>query len=193
MIVSPPLQIPSGWKVTDEQFWQLAKANPDLRLERTAERVLLVMPPTGSEGGSYNAEVSADLVVWNRHHRLGIVFDSSTGFRLPNGAIRAPDTAWVAQARWQALTSEQRQGFAPLCPDFILELASATDDMDDLRAKMQEYLENGCRLGWLIDRQTQQVEIYRPDQPVEILQAPATLSGEDVLPGFVLNLHSIFP
>jgi Uma2 family endonuclease len=121
------------------------------------------------------------------------VFDSSTGFRLPNGAIRAPDTAWVAQARWQALTSEQRQGFAPLCPDFILELASATDDMDDLRAKMQEYLENGCRLGWLIDRQTQQVEIYRPDQPVEILQAPATLSGEDVLPGFVLNLHSIFP
>jgi Uma2 family endonuclease len=192
MAISPLVKIPAHLQVTDEQFMQLVKANPDLRLERTAEGELLVMPPTGSEGGNYNAEVSADLVLWNRRARLGKVFDSSTGFRLPNGAIRAPDTAWVAQPRWDALTPAQRQGFAPLCPDFVLELASATDDTADLRVKMQEYFDNGCRLGWLIDPRTQQVEVYRPAQPIEVLQAPATLSGEEVLPGFVLDLHRLF-
>ena len=120
MAISPLVKIPAHLHVTDEQFVQLVKANPDLRMERTAEGELLVMPPTGSEGGSYNAEVSADIVLWNRHTCLGKVFDSSTGFRLPNGAIRAPDTAWVAQPRWDALTPVQRQGFAPLCPDFVL-------------------------------------------------------------------------
>jgi Uma2 family endonuclease len=192
MIVSLPIKVPSSLKVTDEQFLQLAKANPDLRLERTAEGALIVMPPTGSEGGSYNAELSADFVMWNRQTRLGKVFDSSTGFKLPNGATRAPDTAWVAQPRWEALHPEQRKGFAPLCPDFVLELASETDDIEDLRAKMQEYLDNGSRLGWLIDPKTQQVEIYRPAQPAEVLLSPEKLSGEDVLPGFVLNLHTIF-
>jgi Uma2 family endonuclease len=192
MAVSPLIKIPTHWRVTDEQFVQLVKANPDLRLERTAEGELLAMPPTGGEGGSYNAEVSADFVLWNRRRRLGKVFDSSTGFRLPNGAIRAPDTAWVAQPRWDALTPAQRRGFAPLCPDFVLELVSASDAIADLRAKMQEYLDNGCRLGWLIDPQTRQVEIYRPAQSVEVLQAPATLSGEEVLPGFVLDLQHIF-
>jgi Uma2 family endonuclease len=192
MAISPLVKIPAHLHVTDEQFVQLAKANPDLRLERTAAGELLVIPPTGSEGGSYNAEVSAEIVLWNRRAGLGKVFDSSTGFRLPNGAIRAPDTAWVAQPRWDALTLAQRQGFAPLCPDFVLELASATDDIEDLRAKMQEYLDNGCRLGWLIDAKTRQVEIYRPGQPIEVLQAPVTLSGEEVLPGFVLDLYRLF-
>jgi Uma2 family endonuclease len=162
VVVAPSLYIPSGMSVTDEQFLQLAKANPDLRMERTAEGTLVVMLPTGSEGGSYNAELSAEFVMWNRRARLGKVFDSSTGFKLPNGATRSPDTAWVAQARWDALTLEQRQGFAPLCPDFVLELASATDDRADLRAKMQEYRDNGSRLGWLIDPKTRQVDIYRP-------------------------------
>lgn len=191
MAISSSIEIPSNMKITDEQFRQLATANPDLRMERTAEGVLIVMPPTGSEGGSYNAELNADVVIWNRQTRLGKVFDSSTGFHLPNGAIRAPDIAWVAQQRWDTLTPEQRKGFAPLCPDFIVELASETDDIDDLRDKMQEYLDNGCRLGWLIDPKTQQIEIYRPGQPVEVLQSPDTLTDEDVLPGLVLNLHAI--
>jgi len=192
MAISPAVKIPSSMHVTDEQFRQLARANPDLRMERTAEGVLIVMPPTGSEGGNYNAELNADVVIWNRQTQLGKVFDSSTGFHLPNGAIRAPDIAWVAQQRWDTLTPEQRKGFAPLCPDFIIELASETDDLDDLRAKMQEYLDNGCRLGWLIDPKTHQAEIYRPGQPAEVLQSLATLDGEDVLPGFVLNLREVF-
>jgi Uma2 family endonuclease len=192
MVVSPLVKIPEHLQVTDEQFRQLAMANPELRLERTAEGKLIVMSPTGSEGGSFNAELRADIVLWNRQARLGKVFDSSTGFRLPNGAIRAPDTAWVAQQRWEVLTPEQRQGFAPLCPDFVLELVSETDDLDDLRAKMQEYLENGCRLGWLIDPISQRVEIYRPGQSVEILQAPARLSGDEILPGCVLDLRRVF-
>lgn len=192
MAISPAVKIPSSMHVTDEQFRQLARANPDLRMERTAEGVLIVMPPTGSEGGNYNAELNADVVIWNRQTQLGKVFDSSTGFHLPNGAIRAPDIAWVAQQRWDTLTPEQRKGFAPLCPDFIIELASETDDLDDLRAKMQEYLDNGCRLGWLIDPTTHQAEIYRPGQPAEVRQLPTTLSGEDVLPEFALNLREIF-
>jgi Uma2 family endonuclease len=192
MVAAPPVKIPPSLNVTDEQFLKLVKANPDLRMERTMEGELIVMAPTGSEGGSYNAELSADFVIWNRQTRLGKVFDSSTGFRLPNGATRAPDTAWIVQARWDALTPEQRQGFAPICPDFVLELASQSDDLEVLRAKMQEYLDNGCRLGWLIDPKTRLTEIYRPEQSPEVLQAPLTLSGESVLPGFILDLQAIF-
>lgn len=192
MVASPQFRIPPYLKVTDEQFIQLVRANPELRMERTAEGELIVMAPTGSEGGNYNAELTADFAIWNRQTSLGKVFDSSSGFRLPNGAVRAPDTAWVAQERWDALTPEQRKGFAPICPDFVLELASETDDIEELRTKMQEYIDNGSRLGWLIAPRTQQVEIYRPGQPVEVLQAPSVLSGEDTLPGFVLNLQLIF-
>ncbi len=192
MVAAPPVKIPPSLHITDEQFLKLVKANPDLRMERTMEGELIVMAPTGSEGGSYNAELSADFVIWNRQTRLGKVFDCSTGFRLPNGATRAPDTAWIVQARWDALTPEQRQGFAPICPDFVLELASQSDDLEVLRAKMQEYLDNGCRLGWLIDPKTRLAEIYRPEQSPEVLQAPLTLSGESVLPGFILDLQAIF-
>jgi Uma2 family endonuclease len=192
MVITPPVNLPPYLKVTDQQFLALIKANPDLQLELTAQGELIVMAPTGSEGGNCNVELSTDLTVWNRQTCLGLTFDSSTGFRLPNGAIRAPDSAWVAQARWDALTPEQRRGFAPLCPDFVIELASVSDEIADLRAKMQEYQDNGCRLGWLIDPRSQQVEIYRLGQPVEVLVAPQSLSGESVLPGFMLNLQTIF-
>lgn len=192
MVTSPAIKIPDHLKVSEEQFWQLVWANPELRMERTAEGELIVMPPTGSEGGSFNLELSTDLAIWNRQTLLGIAFDSSTGFRLPNGAIRSPDSSWVTKSRWDALTPEQRQGFAPICPDFVLELVSVSDDIEELRTKMQEYINNGCRLGWLIDPRTRQVEIYRHNQPVEVLQAPDYISGEDVLPGFILNLQLIF-
>ncbi len=192
MIASPLVKIPTSLKLSDEQFLQFVKANADLRMERTAQGELIIMSPTGSEGGSRNFEVNVDLGAWNRQARLGIAFDSSTGFRLPNGAIRSPDSSWIASARWAALTPQQRQGFAPICPDFAMELASETDDIQDLRVKMQEYLENGCRLGWLIDPRSKQVEIYRIGKAVEGLQSPQSLSGEDVLPGFILSLGKLF-
>jgi Uma2 family endonuclease len=187
-----PVLIPPTLKLSDEQFARLVAANPDLRMEKTASGELIVMSPTGSEDGSYNAELTIDVGSWNRQTQTGVVFDSSTGFKLPNGAIRSPDTAWVEKSRWASLTAQQRKGFAPICPDFVLELVSETDDVEVLQAKMQEYLENGCRLGWLIDPKMRQVKIYRSGQPVECLQAPQSLSGEDVLPGFVLNLRRIF-
>ena len=191
-MVNVSVKIPQTLQVTNEQFMELVKANPDLRMERTAQGELIAMPPTGSEGGSYNAELTTDFVIWNRRTELGKVFDSSTGFKLPNGATRAPDTAWVRQERWDTLTPEQRKGFAPICPNFVLELVSETDDIEVLQAKMQEYLDNGCSLGWLIDPKTRRVEVYRPNRAVEVLQNPKALSGEDILPGFELNLGTIF-
>jgi Uma2 family endonuclease len=177
--------------LTDEQFYQLCQANRDVRFERTAEGELIVMPPTGGETGDRNSEMNFQLRGWNRQTRLGKTFDSSTGFKLPNGADRSPDAAWVRLERWEALTPEQRQKFPPLAPDFVIELRSATDDLKPLRAKMQEYRDNGVRLGWLIDPQRRIVEIYRLGTDVEVLQSPTTLSGEDVLPGFVMDLSEI--
>ena len=178
-------------ELTDEQFEQICRHNRDLRFERTAAGELVVMSPTGGEKGRRNGGLTAQLWVWNQSRRLGEVFDSSTGFRLPNGATRSPDLAWVRQKRWQALTQQERRKFVPLGPDFVVELRSPSDELGDLQAKMQEYLENGVCLGWLIDPETQRVEIYRPGQPVEVLQNPATLSGESVLPEFVLDLSDI--
>jgi Uma2 family endonuclease len=192
MVSSVPIRIPKSLRVTDEQFLQFVKANPELRLERTATGELIAMPPTGSENGNYNSELTTDVTLWNRQYATGKVFDSSTGFRLPNGAIRSPDVAWVASDRWKALTPDQRQGFAPLCPDFVIELLSETDTLEDIQTKMREYIENGCRLGWLIQPKTQTVEIYRPNQPVETVSFSTPLSGEDLLPGLVLHLPSIF-
>jgi Uma2 family endonuclease len=186
------LQFPPVLKLTNEQFEQLAAANRDLRLELTAKGELIIMPPTGGETGNRNFEVYIDLGIWNRQTRLGKAFDSSTGFRLPKGGTRSPDTSWVRMERWNALTEEQRKKFLPLCPNFAVELVSQTDDVEETRSKMQEYVDNGLRLGWLINPKTRQVEIYRPNQAVEVLQSPATLSGEDVLPGFVLDLQPIF-
>ncbi|MDC0834522.1 Uma2 family endonuclease [Geitlerinema sp. CS-897] len=179
--------------VTPEQFAALAAANRDLRLERTATGHLIVNPPTGSESGKRNAKIITQLGVWGEANEgLGEYFDSSTGFELPNGANRSPDASWVCKERWEALTPEQRKGFAPLCPDFVIELRSETDRIKDLRAKMQEYMENGTQLGWLIDPQNRRVEIYRAGRSVEVLENPSTLSGEAILPGFVLKLQRIW-
>jgi Uma2 family endonuclease len=177
--------------LTDEQFFELCQKNRDYRFERTAAGELLIMPPTGSDTGRRNADVTFQLQAWNRQNNLGIVFDSSAGFKLPNGADRSPDASWVKRERWEALTPEQQEKFAPLCPDFVVELRSKSDSLKELQKKMQEYIANGARLGWLIDRKNQRVEIYRQVQDVEIIQSPNTLSGEDILPGFVLNLKDI--
>ncbi|ELR96819.1 Uma2 family endonuclease [Gloeocapsa sp. PCC 73106] len=178
--------------LTDEQFFQLCQNNLDLRFERTATGALIIMPPTGSETGDRNAELTYQLRSWSRQNRLGKSFDSSTGFKLPKGAERSPDASWVEIGRWNALTPAEKERFAPLCPDFVVELISPSDSTPKTRAKMKEYMDNGAKLGWLINRQQQQVEIYRPNQEVEILPSPQKLSGEDVLPGFVLDLAEIW-
>lgn len=179
-------------QITDDQFYDLCRANPELKFERNARGDLLIMPPTGGETGQSNANLTADFVFWNRQSHLGIVFDSSTGFKLPNGANRSPDVAWVRLDRWNALTPEQKKKFPPIAPDFVLELMSPTDTLEETQAKMQEYIENGVQLGWLLDPETRRVEIYRFNQAAEILEAPEVLSGETVLPGFILNLNSIW-
>jgi Uma2 family endonuclease len=178
--------------ITDEQFYELCQANPDVKLERSAAGELIVMAPTGGETGSYNSEINADFVIWNRQARLGKVFDSSTCFKLPQGGDRSPDVAWVALERWNTLSPEQQRKFPPIAPDFVLELLSPTDSLAKTQAKMQEYMQSGVRLGWLIDRGNRKVEIYRTGQSVEVLAAPNQLSGEDVLPGFVLNLETVW-
>jgi Uma2 family endonuclease len=188
--IQAPLEL--NIDLTDEQFFQLCQNNRDLRFERTATGELIIMPPTGSETGDRNAELTYQLRAWNRQNKLGKSFDSSTGFKLPNGAERSPDASWVKMERWNALTPVEKERFAPLCPDFVVELMSRSDSTEKTRAKMREYIDNGARLGWLINRQQQQVEIYHPNGEVEILQCPQILSGEDVLPGFVLDLAEIW-
>lgn len=187
-ILNNPETIP----ITSEQFYQLCVANRDLRLERTAKGDLIIMPPTGGETSKRNSEINLELALWNRQTKLGITFDSSGGFTLPNGADYAPDAAWIPLAKWEALTAEQRTKFLPLSPDFIIELRSPSDSLKLLQNKMQEYIDNGSRLGWLINPKNQQVEIYRQGRETEILDNPTTVSGEDVLPGFLLNLSSIW-
>jgi len=186
------LNLNSIIKLTSEQFYQLCEENPDLKLERSANGELIAMPPTGGETGKRNSKLNLQVGIWNEQTELGEVFDSSTGFTLPNKADRSPDASWVEKSRWSALTPEQREKFIPLCPDFVIELVSPSDSLKKTQEKMQEYMENGCRLGWLINRKKREVEIYRPGQDVEILQSPQTISGEDVLPGFVLNLQKIW-
>ena len=186
------VHMPLSTQLTDEQFYDLCRANADLRIERTANGELIFMPPTGGETGNRNSEINADFVIWNRQSKLGKVFDSSTCFKLPSGADRSPDVAWVRQERWDALTLEQKEKFPPIAPDFVLELMSPTDSLETAQAKMREYLENGVKLGWLINRKKQQVEIYRLNQPVEILQTPPSLSGESILPNFILELQQFW-
>lgn len=151
------------------------------------------MPPTGSFTGNRNLDIEGQLWLWNRQTRLGKAFNSSSGFHLPNGATRSPDAAWVSQARWEALTPEEQEGFAPLCPDFVLELRSPSDNLKPVQEKMREYLANGAQLGWLIDRQNMTVEVYQPQQAVAILPKPSSLAGDPVLPGFVLDLTEVWP
>ncbi|MDJ0598309.1 MAG: Uma2 family endonuclease [Crocosphaera sp.] len=190
--VSLPAILQLNIDLTDEQFFELCQKNGELRFERSAEGDLIIMPPTGSETSDRNAELTYQLRAWSRQNELGKSFDSSGGFRLPNGAQRSPDASWVTMERWNKLTQQEKERFAPLCPDFVVELMSPNDYLEKTQEKMKEYRENGARLGWLINRQQQQVEIYRPNKEVKVLQSPKTLSGEDILPGFVLDLLPIW-
>ncbi|MEG3879638.1 Uma2 family endonuclease [Microcoleus sp. herbarium7] len=179
-------------KLTDDQFFQLCQENENIRLERTAKGELIIMSPAGGETSNSNAGLTAQIWIWNQQNKLGKVFDSSGGFKLPNGANRAPDACWVKLERWDALTPEQQKKFPPICPDFVVELMSPSDSLKETQDKMKEYRDNGAVLGWLINRKSRQVEIYRPHQEVKVLESPTTVSGEDVLPGFMLNLESIW-
>jgi Uma2 family endonuclease len=179
-------------RLSHEQFEQIALANQDLRLELTADGELVLMPPTGGNTGRRNSGLTYQLETWNRRSKLGVVFDSSTVFRLPNRAERSPDVSWVRLERWQALTPAEQDSFPPLCPDFVIELRSKTDRLQPLQAKLQEYLANGCRLGWLINVQDRQVEIYRPNCEPDVLNQPSTLSGESVLPGLSVATEDLW-
>ncbi|NEO92180.1 MAG: Uma2 family endonuclease [Moorea sp. SIO3G5] len=190
--ISLPPTLELKLDLTDKQFWQLCHDNSDLRFERTATGELIIMSPTGSTTGERNADLIYQLKAWSRQNNLGKVFDSNSGFTLPNGANRSPDASWVQQERWDALTPVEQERFAPICPDFVVELMSPSDSLEKTRAKMREYMENGARLGWLINRKQRKTETYRPHQDVEILNNPDTISGEDVLPGFVLDLTTIW-
>jgi Uma2 family endonuclease len=178
--------------ISEEEFYKLCADNGDLRLERSAEGDIIIMPPTGGETGNRNVEITFQLQSWQKQSKQGKVFDSSTGYRLPNSAVRAPDASWLTSEKWNSLTPAQKEKFLPLCPDFAIELMSSTDTLPETRQKMTEYLNNGMRLGWLINPKTRSVEIYRPGKETEILNEPQTLSGEDVLPDFVLDLKAIW-
>ena len=184
------LNLNSLIKLTDDQFLQLCEENRDIQIERNKFGQLIIMPPTGWGTGNRSIKLSQRLANWTDADGTGIAFDSSTGFKLPNGANRSPDAAWVRLGRLNALNPDPRK-FLPLAPDFAVELRSANDSLNSLQEKMQEYLDNGVRLGWLINPQDYEVEIYRQGQDVEVLDSPTELSGEDVLPGFVLDLAGI--
>jgi len=186
------ISLDSVIELSDEQFYQLCRKNSDLKFERNAHGDITIMAPEGGETGIRSASITTDLEIWNRKTKLGYTFGSSTGFKLPNGSDRSPDAAWILKERWEVLTPEQRAKFAPICPDFVVELMSPSDSLKVTRAKMQEYQDNGARLGWLINRQDREVEIYRIAKPVEVLQSPNSLSGEDVLPEFILSLEAIW-
>lgn len=178
--------------LTDEQFFQLCRQNSDLRFERNAQGNITIMAPEGGGTGMRSASITTDLSIWNRRTKLGFTFGSSTGFKLLNGSDRSPDASWILKERWEALTPEQQAKFAPICPDFVVELMSPSDSLKVTQAKMQEYQDNGARLGWLINRHDREVEVYRIGKPKEVLQNPSSLSGEDVLPEFVLSLEEIW-
>jgi Uma2 family endonuclease len=178
--------------LTDDQLFELCQLNRDWRIEYTDQGELIVMPPTGGETGNQNAELTFQVQSWARSDQTGIAFDSSTGFKLPNGATRSPDAAWVTRSRLAGLTQEQKQKFLPLCPEFVIELRSPTDNLLALQRKMQEYLDNGAQLGWLIDPLTRRVHVYLPQRPPDILEAPNTVSAEPLLPSFTLDLQTIW-
>jgi len=179
-------------RMSEEEFYRFCRLHPDLRIERTSEGDLIIMPPTGGETGRSNFKLTTYFGIWVEADGTGEGFDSSTEFIFPNGAHRSPDVAWVKRERWEALTAEQRRKFPPLCPDFVIELRSDTDRLSTLQAKLQEYIENGAQLGWLIDPVEKKVWVYRPNSAVECLDNPETVSGDPVLRGFVLPLERIW-
>lgn len=179
-------------KLDDADFYELCQANQDLRIERTRDGDIIIMPPTGGETGRRNFDLVGVFHAWVRADGTGVGFDSSTVFSLPNGAKRSPDLAWVKLPRWNALTTEQRRGFPPLCPDFVIELRSHTDSLTALQDKMQEYIANGAQLGWLIDPSERKVYVYRPQTADESLEDPASISGDALLKGFTLDLAEVW-
>ncbi|NEO27472.1 MAG: Uma2 family endonuclease [Kamptonema sp. SIO4C4] len=186
------LQMRPALDLTDEQFFLLCQLNPNYRIERNSQGDLVIMPPTGSETGNRNAKLIQQLGNWTDQDGTGIEFDSSTGFTLPNGANRSPDAAWMTMSKWQQVPPEQQTQFAPVCPDFVVELRSPSDALPPLQEKMQEYLDNGASLGWLIDRKNRQVYIYQPQTPVVCLDHPDTIKGDPVLPRFTLIMAKIW-
>ena len=187
-----PLRLRAAVPLSDDELYEICQLNRDLRIERTSDGEIIIMPPTGGETGRRNSVLITQLGLWCEQDGSGVSFDSSTGFVLPNGAERSPDAAWISRERWDALTPEQREKFPPICPDFVAELRSRTDNIAELRAKMAEYRQCGARLGWLIDPIEQRVRVYRPDQAVQEIERPATVSGEPVLPGFALDMSRIW-
>jgi Uma2 family endonuclease len=179
-------------KISDDQLFELCQINQELWIERTAEGDLVIMPPEGGETGNRNANLVTLLTQWAWQDGTGVTFGSSAGFLLPDGAMRAPDAGWVLRSRLAGFTAEQKQKFLPLCPDFVVEIRSPSDRLSAVQAKMQEYIDNGARLGWLIDPANRQSYVYRPNHPVERLENPDTISGDPVLPGFVLELQRIW-
>jgi Uma2 family endonuclease len=186
------LYLPDSIEMDSDRFFDFCQSNRDLRLERTATGEIIIMPPTGGETGRRNFNLAAEVGIWTKQDGTGIGFDSSTGFTLPNGAVRYPDVAWIKKERWEAIDPEKRQKFPPICPDFVIELKSATDSLKILQEKMQEYIENGVLLGFLLDSERKQVYVYRQNAEVQRLDNPETLSGESVLKGFTLDLKQIW-
>ncbi|MBD0302291.1 MAG: Uma2 family endonuclease [Tolypothrix sp. T3-bin4] len=198
---STPLTVnfPSLVQMTNEQFYEFCQANGDLRIERTANGEVIIMPPAFSDTGNRNFNIAAQLGYWTEQDGTGIGFDSSTGFTLPNGAMRSPDASWIGLERWNALTDAQKASFAPICPSFVIELRSSSvgvarrrHRLIKLQEKMQEYIDNGTSLGWLIDRQNRKVYIYRPNRELEILENPEAVTGNPELPGFILRMAKIW-
>jgi Uma2 family endonuclease len=186
------VNFPAIVKMTQVQFSEFCQANQELRIERTAQGEVIIMPPAFSDTGNRNFNIALQLGVWAEQNGTGIGFDSSAGFSLSNGATRSPDASWIRLERWNALTAAERASFAPICPDFVIELRSASDTLISLQTKMQEYIDNGASLGWLIDRKNRQVYIYRPDLAPEVLEQPELVTGDPELPGFELKMAKIW-
>jgi Uma2 family endonuclease len=176
---------------TDDQYFQFCAVNRKLRIERTAEGKIIIMSPTGGETGRRNAELTWQLVNWTKQDGTGVAFDSNTEFRLPNGANRSPDASWIPKSRWESIPEPEREKFPPICPDFVVELMSPSDNLEEIKLKMLEYIANGARLGWLIDPRSKGVWVYT-GADVQILEQPSTVSGGPVLTGFTLDLKEIF-
>jgi Uma2 family endonuclease len=186
------VNFPAIVKMTQAQFSEFCQANQELRIERTAEGEVIIMPPAFSDTGNRNFNIALQLGIWAEQNGTGIGFDSSAGFTLPNGATRSPDASWIKLERWNGLTAAEQASFAPICPDFAIELRSASDTLISLQTKMQEYIDNGASLGWLIDRKNRQVYIYRPDRSPEVLEQPELVTGDPELPGFGLKMAKIW-
>lgn len=179
-------------KFSDDEFWEFCRRNDKMRIEMTKEGDVMIMPPTGSETGDRNAEITMQLRIWAKNDKQGKSYDSSTGFKLPNGATVSPDASWALKERIEKFSAKEREKFLPLCPDFVLELRSAADSLKGAQKKMEEYIENGARLGWLVDPKAKKVHVYRPDEKAKVLDNPKTISGEDVLQNFELDLTEIW-